>query len=557
MKDGSSSKLTTNFTSKMADNESFKDKSSNRESSVINSTVNYSLSNSKMDDDENTRWNENDLNFILKPKYVSKKFSIENYILLLQELKQKIQFTDYNNYFYFFLTDNLKKIKESSANKSKLIEKYTKRVEDHLVEMNYRDKLVYFFTNLYKDDGFKPTNENNVIEDFTISLMIYQKITNNSSDYKVYDLEQFNINSENIIPVTLIITDLSFVKKLNLSSNKIGKEGMWAIVQILRNSKSLKSLDISFTFIDEKILEYLNSLLDKNPYEKFELRKLNFSYNDIDKGRCAEYLANFVSKCHVLKRLNISKSGIGEGMIYILSELEKNRNFQTLIATSCKLDAYSINYLSKMLLNEMLCISEIVLSDNNLNNYGGRNLIKSLSRSKVIEIIMINCELNEKICKEFPVFLRVNRGTQSVNISNNKLEKISFLKEITACVSYNIDDKENKESKDNKMNFKDVKENIIEKIQKNQNFNCVLKNLDISKQKSFKMNYFDNEFLNLMKNITVKIFDISNNVNYDESTPKFKTTAQQIILESNTKYQEKDRDKETNINDLKSNTVIF
>ena len=63
---------------------------------------------------------------------------------------------------------------------------------------------------------------------------------------------------------------------------------------------------------------------------------------------------------------------------------------------------------------------------------------------------MINCELNDNICNELPVFLRVNRGTQSVNISNNRLEKISLLKEITAAVSYNIDDKSKMNLKDNK-----------------------------------------------------------------------------------------------------------
>jgi len=495
-------------------------------------------------DDDSTRCSEKD--FINKPsKYVNKNFSIEIYIVLLRELKQKIQFTDYNNYFYFFLTDNLKKIKESSANKSKLIEKYSKLVENILIEMNHKDKLVSYFLELYQGEGFKLINEKNILEDFTISLMIFQKMCMNEQEYKVYDLEQFNISCENIIPVTLILTDLSFVKKLNLSSNKIGKEGMWAIVQILKTSKSLTSLDISFTFIDEKILEYLNNLLEKDPYQKFWLKKLNFSYNDLDKGRCAEYLANFVSKCHVLKRLNVSKSNIGEGMIYILSELEKNRNFQTLIATSCKLDAYSLNYLSKMLLNEMLCISEVVLSDNNLNNYGGKALIRSLSLSRVIEVIMINCELNDNICNELPVFLRVNRGTQSVNISNNRLEKISLLKEITAAVSYNIDDK-------SKTNLKDNKEGNIEKVKSNTNLNYVLRNLDISKQKSFKMSYFDNEFLNLIKNVKVKMFDISNNVTYEDKYKDFKRTAQEIIWKTNSKDESV-----TSKYDPNSITVLF
>jgi len=526
MSDKNSDKLSINRNSKLADNDSIKDKSKStiNESVALSTTTNVSYSFSKMDDDS-TRCSEKD--FINKPsKYVNKNFSIEIYIVLLRELKQKIQFTDYNNYFYFFLTDNLKKIKESSANKSKLIEKYSKLVENILKEMNHKDKLVSYFLELYQGEGFKLINEKNILEDFTISLMIFQKMCMNEQEYKVYDLEQFNISCENIIPVTLILTDLSFVKKLNLSSNKIGKEGMWAIVQILKTSKSLTSLDISFTFIDEKILEYLNNLLEKDPYQKFWLKKLNFSYNDLDKGRCAEYLANFVSKCHVLKRLNVSKSNIGEGMIYILSELEKNRNFQTLIATSCKLDAYSLNYLSKMLLNEMLCISEVVLSDNNLNNYGGKALIRSLSLSRVIEVIMINCELNDNICNELPVFLRVNRGTQSVNISNNRLEKISLLKEITAAVSYNIDDK-------SKTNLKDNKEGNIEKVKSNTNLNYVLRNLDISKQKSFKMSYFDNEFLNLIKNVKVKMFDISNNVTYEDKYKDFKRTAQEIIWKTN------------------------
>ncbi len=546
MSDKNSDKLSINRNSKLADNDSIKDKSKStiNESVALSTTTNVSYSFSKMDDDS-TRYSEIDFIKYKPHKYVNKNFSIEIYIVLLRELKQKIQFTDYNNYFYFFLTDNLKKIKESSANKSKLIEKYSKLVENILIEMNHKDKLVSYFLELYQGEGFKLINEKNILEDFTISLMIFQKMCMNEQDYKVYDLEQFNISCENIIPVTLILTDLSFVKKLNLSSNKIGKEGMWAIVQILKTSKSLTSLDISFTFIDEKILEYLNNLLEKDPYQKFWLKKLNFSYNDLDKGRCAEYLANFVSKCHVLKRLNVSKSNIGEGMIYILSELEKNRNFQTLIATSCKLDAYSLNYLSKMLLNEMLCISEVVLSDNNLNNYGGKALIRSLSLSRVIEVIMINCELNDNICNELPVFLRVNRGTQSVNISNNRLEKISLLKEITAAVSYNIDDK-------SKTNLKDNKEGNIEKVKSNTNLNYVLRNLDISKQKSFKMSYFDNEFLNLLKNVKVKMFDISNNVTYEDKYKDFKRTAQEIIWKTNSKDESV-----TSKYDPNSITVLF
>ena len=163
-----------------------------------------------------------------------------------------------------------------------------------------------------------------------------------------------------------------------------------------------------------------------------------------------------MSRFKKLKRFNISKSNIGEGMILILEVLERIRNFRTFIATCSKIDKYSLKYLSKMLVNERNSIQEVVLTNNDLNNYGGKALIDCLLKSQVVELIVANCEITNEICKDLPIILRTNKYCQSLNLSGNKIESLSLMKEITASLKYESVSEEEKIRR-NKEREKDIK----------------------------------------------------------------------------------------------------
>ena len=491
------------------------------------------------------------------------------YELIIPFLSKNVYFSEFSNFFYFFLSDNFKKIKEAPSNKPRMIKKYIDEIRVLLQKIKCSNNINLFqsFTNyiqnLFKNqlpcNPSKESKENDnyegFIEDLAISVMIYQKISIIKEDYSSYDLEQFNINSENIIPAIIHLTCNDFVKKLNLSSNKIGKEGIWAIIQILKSSKSLKDLDISLTFLDEDILNYLNGILEKEPDLTFNVEKLNISYNCFSKGNCAEYVSNFVSRFKKLKRFNISKSNIGEGMILILEVLERIRNFRTFIATCSKIDKYSLKYLSKMLVNERNSIQEVVLTNNDLNNYGGKALIDCLLKSQVVELIVANCEITNEICKDLPIILRTNKYCQSLNLSGNKIESLSLMKEITASLKYESVSEEEKIRRNIGEIFESsIKENLneYEKNLFNLKSQNILKNLDISKQKLNHTDYFDDEFLDLMKGLKIKMFDISNNIVYNPKNKSKQEIAQREICYVNSYVNTEldkimNKDKEVNI----------
>ena len=129
------------------------------------------------------------------------------------------------------------------------------------------------------------------------------------------------------------------------------------------------------------------------------------------------------------------------------------------------------------------------------------------------------------------------------------------MKEITASLKYESVSEEEKIRRNIGEIFESsIKENLneYEKNLFNLKSQNILKNLDISKQKLNHTDYFDDEFLDLMKGLKIKMFDISNNIVYNPKNKSKQEIAQREICYVNSYVNTEldkimNKDKEVNI----------
>jgi Ran GTPase-activating protein (RanGAP) involved in mRNA processing and transport len=159
---------------------------------------------------------------------------------------------------------------------------------------------------------------------------------------------------------------------LNLSRNKLGKEGAKIIGKLMNQNGKIEALDLSFNKIGNAGAEALSkSLMDDST-----LKYLNLYGNIIDVVGTS-HLAEFVGKSKTLQLLDIGYNRIRDkGLNAITTAMTNNKQcaIETLGLKYNFLSEDAIINMFKCFMGENSKVRELYIKNNNVNDFGLKNI---------------------------------------------------------------------------------------------------------------------------------------------------------------------------------------
>ena len=295
-------------------------------------------------------------------------------------------------------------------------------------EYNRLFKKLQFKYNSNDDYHFKCFNENikNIDLSFNhninISLMSHILSLKNLSKL---NLQMNNINDKDIKTIINFIKDNNTpIKNLILKNNKITQEGSESISDLIKFSKTLKLLDLSFNELkSEGVKKICNSIIVTEPNSNLEQLFLNGNKcNDYCSDDIFNLLINKKSKKLKLLSLNINFFS-NKGIDKILSSLRKNVSLKQLCLSENKIDEKAFNNLVNYLkFNKTLKILEIKSS--RINDESLKNIMQIFSDNLSLEKINLNDNyLGYESIAKFGQYTSKNDIINEVKLMNNKTLK--------------------------------------------------------------------------------------------------------------------------------------
>ena len=235
---------------------------------------------------------------------------------------------------------------------------------------------------------------------------------------------------------------------MDLRGGKFSNGVVAHIAMILRHSKCLKTLNISYCGIDDQGVKSLASAIEMNG----SLEELNLSGNDAVTGIGHMALGESLKRNKTLKTLNISSCGIDDqGMKSLASALEmngsleelnltgndavagighmalgeslkRNKTLKTLNISSCGIDDQGMKSLASALeMNGSL--EELNLTGNDaVTGIGHMALGESLKRNKTLKTLNISsCGIDDQGMKSLASALEMNGSLEEMNLSGNRV----------------------------------------------------------------------------------------------------------------------------------------
>ena len=432
-------------------------------------------------------------------------------VALIEIVMEKFEFKDFNNYIYFYLNDNLKKMREANPIKDiRIIDQCRKQVEQYLFNLKeeikelYRLKLemIKLSCSGYEIKICNETDEDKErksFEELTITCIISTKI----KGFSDLDLNQFYVLNENVLIILTALKANNSVEKLILTTNKLGIEGAWGLPRIFLFNKKLQYIDISSNGLDDSHIKIISQGIDNLYQEKINLKYLNISSNQNLSGKnYAEYLAKIIDKTDNLETLNINKTALGEGFEKLILafirkiETSQKSSIKSIYGYTNNIDSASLMQLANFLSKPLCSLSLIVLSDNKFDNDGGVKLFKALAdNSSVKEIYLHDCFLDDNFCSLLIDIIKRNKNIRELSLYNNKFT-ISTVRKV-------LDNLNNNFESDDIIMVDANDSNMI--VIDNKKFE--LKKLDLSKSSSNKDNLskFDYEILKILLSLEGKL----------------------------------------------------
>ena len=215
---------------------------------------------------------------------------------------------------------------------------------------------------------------------------------------------------------------------LNINNNKIGRQSCEILIDILqKNIVKLYGLSISGNKIGDKLFSEISLAISKNSF----LNKLFISDNDL--GKISSVILGSILKYDKkLKLLDVSKNNFGDDNIgYMLKGLICNTSLETLMINNMGLTNKSLRIFETTLcINSTL--KKLFLERNKINYKGWRLLSDILNKNKYLEYISLvgnnfeNEHINLIIDQQRQIklrtisktdyFLQITSGNEEVNL---------------------------------------------------------------------------------------------------------------------------------------------
>ena len=296
-------------------------------------------------------------------------------------------------------------------------------------EYNRLFKYLKFKYNSEDEYHFKCFNEN--IKSIDISFNHKINLSLISHILSLKNLSKLNLQMNSIDDkeiksiVNYIKENNSPIKTLILKNNKITSEGSVSIVDLIKFSKTLKVLDLSYNELkSEGVKKICNGIIVSNSTSCLEQLFLNGNKcNDY----CADDIFNLLVNNNVkkLKMLSLSVNFFSnKGIDKILSSLRKNNYLEQLYLGENKIDAKAFsNLVNYLKFNRALKILEIKSS--RINDESLNEIIKVFGDDSIpLEKINLNDNnLEFEGIAKFGQYTSKNENLNEIKLMNNKTLK--------------------------------------------------------------------------------------------------------------------------------------
>ena len=296
-------------------------------------------------------------------------------------------------------------------------------------EYNRLFKYLKFKYNSEDEYHFKCFNEN--IKSIDISFNHKINLSLISHILSLKNLSKLNLQMNSIDDkeiksiVNYIKENNSPIKTLILKNNKISSEGSASIVDLIKFSKTLKVLDLSYNELkSEGVKKICNGIIVSNSTSCLEQLFLNGNKcNDY----CADDIFNLLVNNNVkkLKLLSLSVNFFSnKGIDKILSSLRKNNYLEQLCLGENKIDAKAFsNLVNYLKFNRTLKILEIKSS--RINDESLNEIIKVFGDDSIpLEKINLNDNnLEFEGIAKFGQYTSKNENLNEIKLMNNKTLK--------------------------------------------------------------------------------------------------------------------------------------
>ena len=201
-------------------------------------------------------------------------------------------------------------------------------------------------------------------------------------------LRKNSITSRGAIYISELLKVNSTIKQLFLGYNKINDKGLASILKVISaTNKKINHLDISCNYFKLKDFQVLIEYLKTNP----ELSLLDISDNRLDSQSCTS-LGEVLNTVNKIKSLNVSNMGINTENIPILFK--------------------------------SLCMTEIILDDNDIGDEGLPLLIKIFGENQNLKKLSLkNTKLSGKGLDNLLKVLEKMNDFKELHLENNNIDE--------------------------------------------------------------------------------------------------------------------------------------
>ena len=204
-------------------------------------------------------------------------------------------------------------------------------------------------------------------------------------------LKHINLDNNNLGDIgcsylLFLISNFSTkIDYLNINNNKIGKQSCEILIDILqKNNIKITSLSIGGNKLGDKLFSDLSVAISKNSF----IQKLFIKNNDL--GKISSVILGTILKYDKkIKLLDVSKNNFGdENISYMLKGLICNTSLETLMMNNMNLTNKSLRIFETTLcINTTL--KKLFLEQNKINHKGWRLLSEILNKNRHIEYISL------------------------------------------------------------------------------------------------------------------------------------------------------------------------
>lgn len=377
---------------------------------------------------------------------------------------------------------------------------------------------------------FQNFPEDNQLELF-VSGIVYNSMKKNEQEGNKEDkleIQNFNLSE---IPMISVLSGIKFNKnilEINLNGNSLSPKSCFYLGSCIKTLPFLTLIDISKCDINNDKLymfiegtNYSNENLSK---KQFCLNRLNLkdnpeiTDNDTKNSEYEHPLALIIEKFK-LKWLNLTNAklagkGINKLFKKMIELLETNQLFieNLIIINNDIKNEECLSELGDLIIKEKCPLKTLILSKNLIStfpyeyNYNNtfinyyEKFMKSVAKSKLEELFLINCEIgnNDEDINILYEMLKENKSLKSIRLFGNKINNMkSFAKILGIFSDYN----------------KQLENNTLKSLDLSKN-NCNLK--------------IDEDFMKLVESLKLEYLDVNQNLMQSDEKEIFKKRTNEL-----------------------------